>query len=160
MPERHSVDFARGSFNVLSDAQARTITLQFERTRGGRDPIDSTIRRVLKALDRRHGGGITSRLNRWMRGEGNPLVLPARPVPHPENPDVLCFEIGVRPGERMDSALAGLLDFLRQQPGYERTYGPPLDRDDGPRKVRGWGSGNAAASAQMILERLFKIRRR
>lgn len=153
MPERHTLVFTRCGFNVLTDHDRRTITLQFEdewpnfglvpgpdgrviesrrpRPLGGiagmlsNHPID----RIFRALRRRFGGGLPGRLIRWASGKAGPLVLPAHTRLHPDNPVVICFEIGVRDGERMDAALAALLTFLRRLPGYQRTYGEPLDRD-------------------------------
>src|SRR4051794_26784689 len=103
MPERHSVDFERVSFNIISDARRATITLQFP-SEYGSELMD--IRQILKSIMRRYGSGIRGRLGRWHSGAVSPLVVPSRSKPHPEDPDVLCFEMGVKPGERMDSALA------------------------------------------------------
>jgi hypothetical protein len=136
MSERHSVDFARDSFNVICDTDRHSITLQFEFSRNGRAPVTDSMARILKAIRSRYGGGVVCRLNRWRRGEGRPLVPPARSRPHPENPDVYCFEMRVDQGEKIESALAGLLEFLRQQPGYRRMFGPPLDRDQGAAENR------------------------
>jgi len=49
MSERHTVDFIRGSFNVVSDAERKTITLQFESSGDGLKPVSPPIARVLKA---------------------------------------------------------------------------------------------------------------
>ncbi len=131
MPERHSVDFRQVSFNIISDAERGTITLQYPSARGGSSDCEvMEIRQVLRSLKRRYGGGIGGRLGRWYSGMDSPFVLPSCSEPHPTNPDVLCFEIRVRQGERLESALATFLEFARQQPGYQRTFGAPLDRDE------------------------------
>jgi hypothetical protein len=159
MAERHTVDFVRDSFNLVSDAERRTITLQFESYLDRRKPIPQPIGRILKAIESRYGGGLMSRLTRWRRGESNPLVLPSRSQPHPDNPEVLCFEIGVRPGATMESALASLCEYLRQQPGYERMFGAPLDRDQPTSRVRKAQPGDASKSAHDIIHSMITIRR-
>lgn len=159
MSERHSVDFVRASFNVVSDAEKRTITLQFDHSGFILHPISPPVRLVLRAFERRYGAGILSRLNRWKTGETSELALPRQSNPHPENPDVFCFEIGVRPGVRMETALATVLLFLRQQPGYQRTFGPPLDRDEVPSPGQGRGVDDLAAAAGQVLMKLFERRR-
>ena len=159
MAERHTVDFVPDSFNLISDGERRTITLQFERSLEWRKPVPQPIGRILKAIKRRYGGGLMSRLHRWKHGERNPLVLPSRIEPHPENPDVLRFEIGVRPGETMESALASLFECLRRQPGYQRTFGAPLDRDQEPSRVQKARPGDASKSAQNILHSFIEARR-
>jgi hypothetical protein len=156
MPERHTVDFDRASLNLLSDPGKHTITLQFERSPGGRNRVSPTLGRNLNALQGRYGVGVISRLNRWRKGAPNPFVLPSRSKPHPENPDVLCFEIGVNQGETMDSALAQLLDFFRQQPGYLRTFGAPLDRDQVPVRGQRKADGNLSASAGNALRKMME----
>ena len=129
MIERHSIDFDWVIFNVVSDADRHTMTLQFE---SNSPLVRQGIRRILRAIEQRFGNGIASRLRRWHSGQGNPFVLPAGTTTHPEYGDVLFFEIGVKPGVRMEDALASLLDHLRQLPGFKRIYGPPLDRDQPP----------------------------
>jgi hypothetical protein len=187
MPERHTIDFARGSFNLVTDADRRTITLQFEdafralpgrRHRrpslewrimslrfedafpGGR-VVSESIDRILKALRQRFGGGILGGLNRWSRRERNPLVLPRRGHPHLDNPDVLCFEIGVKDGAKVEAALATLLDFLRRQPGYQRTYGAPLDRDAAHSEERfGPDKETSTAARDVFIGLLARLSRR
>ena len=152
MIERHTIDFNRVSFNVISDADRQTITLQFDRIGSGLE----SIQRILRAVRRRFGEGIASRLSRWRTGQGNPFALPARIRPHPEYQDVLCFEIGVKRDARMEAALATLLDFLRQLPGYKRTYGSPLDRDQVPSRVRKESPRDASSVAGDTLREFFK----
>lgn len=160
MPERHTIDFARCSFNVVTDGDRRTITLQFSDD-FPRRRLAAPIGQVLNALRRRYGDGLIARLNRWRTGERSPFVLPPRSRPHPENPEVLCYEIGVRGdgGGTMDSALATLLEFLRQQPGYERTYGAPLDLDEVPTRARRGAGADASTSANRALWGLMERRR-
>jgi hypothetical protein len=152
MSERHTVDFIRGSINILSNGERGTITLQFEKAADGLKPIS----RILKALERRYGVGVMRRLSRWRTGESNPFVLPLRTKPHPENPDVLCFEIGVKQGERMESALAALIEFLRRQPGYQRTFGSPLDRDQMPSRVRKASSTDNSNAAHNLMKQMME----
>lgn len=151
MPERHTIDFARCSFNIVTDADRRTITLQFENPFPGPTVVPESVDRILKDLRRRFGGGILGRLIRWSSGESDPLVLPRRGLPHPDNPDVLCFEIGVKDGAKVEGALATLLDFLRRQPGYQRTYGAPLDRDPAPSEDRIGSAKDASTAARDAL---------
>ena len=126
MPERHTIDFRRTSFNVLSDEAAGLIRLQFDSSSGGLKAIVP----ILKAIRRRFGNGLLNRLNRWRNGQTNPFLLGKRTTPHTDDSSVICYEITLKPGERMDPALGLLFEFLRQQPDYQRTLGPPLDRDD------------------------------
>jgi hypothetical protein len=159
MPERHTVDFARCSFNVVSDGERRSIILQFHPQAAGskREPIAL----IFKALRRRYGGGLIAHLNRWRTGEGHPFVLPPRTEPHPDCPEVLCYRIRVRPGGgTMDSALATLLEFFREQPGYERTYGAPLDLDEASARVRTRTDVDASTAAFRALAGLMDRRRR
>lgn len=158
MSERHTVDFARCSFNVVTDSDRRTITLQFDNEWSGLQ--SEPIARLIKAIRQRYGAGVLARLNRWRTGERHPFILPPRCLPHPDNPDVLCYEIGVRGegGGTMDSALATLLEFLRQQPGYERTYGAPLDRDQVPTRVRKGSDRDASTSAHDALRNFMDLR--
>ena len=155
MIERHSIEFDRVIFNVISDDDRRTIALQFEFIAA----IErSAIQRVLSAMYWRFGNGVRSRLRRWIARQGNPFVLPASSTSHPDYPDVLCFEIAVKPGERVEAAVATLLDFVRQLPGYKKTYGSPLDPDEGhppPRKAPSRDVSNVAAE---ILKQCFKRR--
>ena len=117
MPERHSIDFVRASVNIITDPATRTITLQYERWHS---PPEA-IKPILKAISRKFGTGIKDLVCRWTTGQSSPFVLPKGARLHPENPDVLCFEIGVKQNEKMDAALATLIGFLRQQPGFQRT---------------------------------------
>lgn len=153
MPERHTVVFQRCHFNVITDHDRRTITLQFEESdpfleivlgRDGR-PIkprrspsvgglarmlsNRPIDRILRALDRRFDNGLAGWLSRWRTGGESPLVLAAKAEVHPENPDVVCFRIGVKANHPTDAALAALLSYIRTLPGYQQTFGDPLDRD-------------------------------
>jgi hypothetical protein len=154
MIERHTIDFARVSFNIVSDADRATITLQFDQAGGGRESIPG----ILRAIQRRFGGGVMSRLNRWSTGESNPFVLPQTSRPHPDYPDVICFAIGLKPGARMEAALATFLDFLQQLPGYQRTYGSPLDRDEVPPQARKKSPRDVSAVAAGTLREFFKRR--
>jgi hypothetical protein len=179
MPERHTIDFARCSFNVVTDADRRTITLQFEDAfrapQGGRrrrrrpslasqiitlrfedafpggSVVSDSVDRILKALRRRFGRGLLVRMTQWRRGESNPLLLPRRGHPHPDNPDVLSFEIGVKDGSKVEGALATLLDFLLRHRGYQRTYGAPLDRDPAPSEDRIESAKDASSLARDAL---------
>jgi hypothetical protein len=72
---------------------------------------------------------------------------------------VLCFEMGVKQGERLEAALATLLAFLRHEPEYQRTFGPPLDRDDTPSRVQLGGAGELSTAAQDVLAKLMERRR-
>jgi hypothetical protein len=161
MPERHTVDFARCSFNIVTDADRRTITLQFENPFPGPRVVPESIDRILNALRRRFGGGILGRLNQWRSGESSPLVLPRRGHPHPDNPDVLRFEIGVKNGARIEGALATLFDFFRRQPGYQTTYGAPLDRDPVPSEDRiGSAQDASTAAREALIGLLARLTRR
>ncbi len=122
MIERHSIEFGRVIFNVVSDADRHTMTLQFQ---SNMSLVRQSVTRLLCAIEWRFGNGIASRLRRWHSGQGNPLILPAGTTTHPEYDDVLFYEIGVKPDVRMEDALASLLDYLRQFPEYQRMYGPP-----------------------------------
>ncbi len=118
MPERRSVDFDQVSFNVISDPERSTITLQFPSFGGGSTSRESVAtKQILKAITARYGMGLKGQLIRWKLGTNSPLLLPSQNKPHPDAPDVLCFEMGVRPGERMDLVLADFLAFLSQRPG-------------------------------------------
>jgi hypothetical protein len=86
----------------------------------------------LKAIRWRFGDAIEGRLKHASGDESNPLVLGSPGQPHPDCPDVVHLEIGLKPGASMETALACLIDFLRQQPGYRHTYGAPIDRDAAP----------------------------
>ena len=152
MPERHSIDFVRASVNIITDAAARIITLQYERWHG---PPEA-MKPILGAISRKFGAGIRNRLRRWMTGQSSPFVLPPGAKPHPENPDVLCFEIGVKQSEKMDAALAALIGFLRQQPGYQRTFGPPLDPDQPTPKTRTASKGDASEAADAALRGMLR----
>lgn len=153
MPERHTVVFKRCEFNVITDHDQRTVTLQFEEThtfleialgpdgrpiQRRRSPSPGGLARmvsnrpidpILRAIDRRFGDGLAGWLDRWRTGEESPLILAPRTTVHPENPEVACFVMGVKAGHPTDAALATLLDFLRKLPGYQQTFGDPLDRD-------------------------------
>jgi len=155
MSERHTVDFDRVSVNVISDAERGTITLQFDNAFGGLEQN----KRILKAIDSRYGVGVLSRLSRWITGTDSALVLRSHSRPHPENPDVLCLELGVKRGERMESALGNLMEFLRRQPGYQRMFGTPLDRDEMPSRVRKMSSGDSSEAAADTFKRLLERRR-
>lgn len=148
MSERHTVDFDRFGVNILSDAELGTITLQFEKFGSGR---------MMKAIERRFGGGIWARLHRWRRGQDNSLMLSSPGAPHPENPDVIRLELTVRQGERMDATLAVLMDFLRRQQGYRRTLGSPLDRD-GPERLSRTGEDDSSRAAEKTLRRILERR--
>jgi hypothetical protein len=155
MSERHTVDFDRVSFNVISDAERETITLQFENVLSGH----AHIQQILKAIERRYGVGLFGRLRRWIVGTESALILRSHGRLHPENPDVLCLELGVRRGERMESALGNLIEFLRQQPGYQRMFGSPLDRDLMPSRVRTPPSGDSSKAAADTFKRMLERRK-
>jgi hypothetical protein len=72
---------------------------------------------------------------------------------------VICFEIGVKPGARMEAALATFLDFVQQQPGYQRTYGSPLDRDQVVSRARKESPSDVSAVAAGTLREFFKRRK-
>lgn len=149
MAERHSVEFKTCSFNVLSDEDRGTITLQYDRwgsgggrsrkgfprffqavveeCRGGFDRQNPGMSRVLQALRGEYGDGLICRFKRWSTGAPGPFELPSASVPHRENPDVLCFQIRVVAEERMEASLERLLDFFSRQPEYQRTFGSQLD---------------------------------
>ena len=155
MIERHSIEFGRVIFNVVSDADQHTMTLQFQ---SNSSSVRQGITRLLRAIERRFGDGIARRLSRWHNGQGNPLMLPTGTTTHPEYDDVLFFEIGVKPGVRMEDALALLLDYLRQLPEFKRLYGPPLDRDQAPPKPRKAAPRDTSTVAQATLIEYFKRR--
>ena len=155
MAERHSIDFIRASVNIISDTQRRTITLQYEKWPG---PPDA-MKPILGAISRKFGTGVRDRFRRWLRGENTQFVRTGPSKPHPENPDVHCFEMIVKEGQTIDSALAGLLGFLRQQPGYQRTFGPPLDPDQLPPKARMAISVGACEAASAALQGMFRRRK-
>ena len=155
MIERHSIEFGRVIFNVVSDADRRTMTLQFQ---SNSSRVRQSITRLLRAIERRFGDGIASRLRRWHSGQGNPLMLPAGTTRHPEYGDVLLFEIGVKPGVSMEDALALLLDYLRQLPEYKRMYGPQFGRDQPPTKPRKAAPRDISSVAQATLIEYFRRR--
>jgi hypothetical protein len=155
MSERHTVDFDRVSINVISDAERGTITLQFDNAFGGL----SQNNRILQAIDRRYGVGMLSRLRRWIAGLGDPPVLALRSGPHPENPDVSCLVLRVKRPVGMESALVSLMEFLRRQPGYQRMFGSPLDRDEMPSRVRRASSVDSSEAANDALRRMMERRR-
>jgi hypothetical protein len=152
MPEYHTIDFVRGSVNIVSDAERGIITLQFDPACDGAEPIGL----IWKAIETRFGGGIPSRLNRWCMGENNPLILPRGGKPHPENADVLCFPIGIEADVRMDAALATLIGFLQQLPGYRRTFGSPLHREHGSSPARKTTVTDVADAASETLMRIHR----
>ncbi len=156
MTERHSFEFDRAIFNVIADADRRTITLQFQETTVLERRV---VERILTAIRRRFGDGITSRFSRWTAGQGNPLLLPGRILSHPEYPDVLCFEIRVKPGDEVEAALATLLDFIRELPGRKRAYGEPLDRDQTSSQIPKRSLRDTSTVAGEVLKTFF-IRRR
>ena len=101
MIERHSFEFDRAIFNVIADADRRTLTLQFQHT----TILERrSVGRILTAIRRRFGNGITSRLSRWKTGQASTLMLPGHGVSHPEYPDVLCFELKVKAGHEIELA--------------------------------------------------------
>jgi len=158
MSERHTVDFDQISFNVISDAERETITLQFDATSGtyGREQT----KRIIQAITGRFGPGIRSRASRWLTGLGDPLALVRRSGTHPENPDVLCLELSVKRGVCVESALAELVEFLRRQPGYRRLLGQPLDRDQVLPRVCEFAARDSAEAATDTLKRMMEHRRR
>jgi hypothetical protein len=157
MPERQSVEFERVVFNVISDEERGTITLQFSGA-GGRSRESREIEAILNAIEGRYAKGIRSRPSPEGLGSASPLVLPLRSKPHPEAPDVLCFEMRVKPGERMGSVLADFMDFLSQQPGYRRTFGNPLDRDQIPLGSKHVPPAELSNEAGKMLTEMFRRR--
>jgi hypothetical protein len=151
MIERHTFEFNSFGVNVLSDAERGAISLQLD-TSGCRM---EAIEPILKAVKRRFGRGIWGHLSRWMTGEGDPLLLISHGKPHPDNPDVIRVEMAVKDVERMDSALAALVDFFRRQPGYCRMLGSPLDRDNLDRRTWG-GMGDVSRTADDTLRRMWE----
>jgi hypothetical protein len=155
MSERHTVDFDRVSFNVISDAERDSITLQFENVLCGR----ASIQQILKTINREFGVGLFGRVRRWITGTDHSLVLRSHSKLHPENPDVVCVELGVQRGERMELALGELIEFLRQQPGYRQMFGSPLDRDEMPSPPRKVSSGDSSEAAVDMLKRMRERRK-
>ena len=153
MIDRHSIEFDRAIFNVIADGDRRTITLQFQHTTILERRV---IERILAAIRRRFGEGITSRLTRWRAGQSNPLLLPGHAISHPEYPDVLCFEMRVKAGEAVEATLATVLDFIREQPGYKHAYGAPLDRDELRSQMRTGSLRDPSAVAGEVLTTFFK----
>jgi hypothetical protein len=151
MIERHTFEFNRFGVNVLSDAERAAISLQFDTSGYGVEAIEP----ILKAVKRRFGRGIWGQLSRWMTGEGDLLLLISHGKPHPDNPDVIRVEMAIKDGERMDSALAALVDFFRRQPGFCRMLGSPLDRDDLDRRTRG-GMGDVSRIANETFRRMWE----
>lgn len=149
MPEIHTIHLLRGNLNVISDVQKGTITLQYTQDRDGVKAIDQ----ILTAIGSRFGDRAISRLG---SGEESPFKLPTRSRPHPDCADVLCFTIGLKPGQAIESALANLLNFLRQQPGYVRTLGAPLDPDEA--RARRTPTGSTPETARAILTEQFRRR--
>ena len=157
MPERHTIEFDDIGVNILSDAERRTIILQFNSS----DLFERhTVERILKAMRKRFGDGVWSRLNRWSSGESNPLALSPAATRHPENPEVTCFEVAVKAGAAMESALSSLIDFLRRQPGYLRTFGEPLNRDHAPSRWRKQEKVDTSDAANDVLREILSRRKR
>lgn len=159
MPECHTVDLDRFGVNILSDAERGTITLQMDAGWDGADRAGKLAEqaRLLRALGRRFGGGVRSRLLRWMRGERDVLRIDSRSGSHLVNPEVIRVEMIVSRGERMDVALGVLLDFFRRQPGYRRTFGAPLDLDSIDTRAR-QGTGDDSEVAMGVLRRILELR--
>jgi hypothetical protein len=153
MIERHSIEFDRAIFNVIADSDRRTITLQFQHTTILERRV---IERILAAIRRRFGEGIRSRLIRWRAGQSKPLLLPARGVTHPEYPDLLSYEIKVKADDGVEAALATLLNFIRELPGYKQAYGAPLDRDQMSSQMRTGSLRDPSAVAGEVLTTFFK----
>jgi hypothetical protein len=157
MAERHTVDFDRVSFNVLSDEERGTITLQFDSPIWGH--AGGHVKGLAAAIGRRYGGGWKSRLDRWLAGEGEPLLVAGPSGPHSENAEVYCLELWVKRGAKMESALADLVEFLRRQPGYRRLLGQPLDRDQMRERPAEPSSGDSSQAACDALKRIMELRR-
>lgn len=155
MKEIHTIDFDRFGVNVVSDGGLGIISLQFDTTECGMRPIEP----LLKAVKEHFGRCLCGYLSRWLAGEGDLLLLNAHERPHPDNPDVICVEMTIKEGQRMDRALAALMNFFRRQPGYRRTLGSPLDRDDLDHPI-GSPTGDASSVACDTLKRMFENRRR
>jgi len=157
MSERHTVDFDRVSFNIISDAEQRTITLQFDTPLWRRE--GDHVKRLLKAIGRRYGAGFKSRLGRWLAGERESLLVVKRSGPHAENAEIFCFELGVKRESKTEAALADLVEFFRRLPGYRRLLGQPLDRDQIRRGFREGSSDDSSQAAADTLRRMFERRR-
>lgn len=158
MSERHTADFDRVSFNILSDAERGTISLQFDTPiwRHGGDQV----KRLVSAIGRRYSGGWRSRFSRWIAGAGEPPLVVGPSGPHSENAEVYCLELGLKRGAKMESALADLVKFLREQPGYRRLLGHPLDPDQMHKRSRDRESGDSSQAASDTLRRMMERRRR
>ena len=151
MPERHTVEFRELCLNILSDASRGTIVLQVDRL----DARPGAIARLERALRGRFGAGLAARLRRHWRGDASPLAPGPPARPHPDNVDVICWEIAVRAGVRMDDALGALLRFCRDQPGYLRTLGAALDADErAPRAPQ--RPADPSSRARTVLTELFR----
>ena len=115
MIERHTIDFARVSFNVISDPDRGTITLQFDQAGAGRgfrsrDPTSHSPTVWRRGLSR-----LRSLEHRRTRVHS---CCPERGHPHPDYPDVLCFEMQRQAWlASTEAALATFLGFLRATAG-------------------------------------------
>jgi hypothetical protein len=156
MAERHTVDFDRISFNVLSDAERGTITLQFD-SEIGRHQNDQ-LKRLLSVLRYRYGASFMSRLRRWSVRAPEPLLLVGSSGPHPENADILCLELRLNREARLESALVDLVEFLRRQPGYRRLLGQPLDRGQMRERTPTFSSDDSSQAAADTLKRMMERR--
>lgn len=183
MAERHTVDFDQGAFN---DHERRLVTLQLERgvctcdsafmdwssvpaRKGpvaplrdgfgcGLHPSPRFAGWVLKPVRRRFGDRPVHRLLRWLLRQGASPLVPARRLrPHPDNPDVVCWDLALREGRRPEEALGSLLDFLRGLPGYRRTVGPPLDPDEAFDAIPPASAADASAAAWEVMRRWIEM---
>ncbi|QEH36764.1 hypothetical protein OJF2_53490 [Aquisphaera giovannonii] len=158
MAERHTIDFDWDAFNVLTDHDARTITLQFERTLDGLGPLSPCAAAVLADIRRRFGDGLLGRLRRRLADQRSPFELARSPTTHPDGPHAVRFVLAVRDGFRTDSALSTLLEFLRGRPGFRRITGPPLDPDE-PHEPHPAPAADASTAAQATLLTMLRRRR-
>jgi hypothetical protein len=56
----------------------------------------------------------------------------------------------------MESALADLVEFLRQQPGYRRLLGQSLDRDQLRQEPREFSASDSSQAAADTLKRMME----
>lgn len=151
MSERRSVEFDQFGYNIVCDEDRGTMTLQFTSS-GGEGA--RAVRRLLRAVEERYGGG-EARWSRRKEESISPLILLRDSRPHEDASDVLCFEMGVKPGERMDLVLADFLAFVSRQPGYRRTLGGPPEDARNTARGRSTASDDLSQRAADLLRPMF-----